>query len=262
MVTGRTIAVTGSASGIGAAVAATLRADGATVIGVDLRDCDVVADLGTVAGRIAAVEEVRAQSGGRLDGLVACAGVGPDKPVALIAELDYFGTVDLLDGLADDLAAGTDPAATVIASHSATITPVPPDSESLVTKMIDAMLAGDRDAAVAAAEPLPGWLVYGMTKRALARAVRRRAPELGARGIRCNAVAPGAVDTPLLHDIEADPLLGPAAKALPVPISRMGTPEDVAALVRFTLGPEAAYLHGSVLYLDGGTDAVARPDDF
>ena len=259
---GRTVAVTGSASGIGAAVAASLRADGDTVIGVDLHDCDVVADLATPSGRTAAVDGVRRLSGGRLDGLVACAGVGPDKPVALIVELDYFGAVDLLDALVDDLAAGDRPAATVIASHSATITPVLPDQQADVASMTDAMLAGDRDAAVAAAASLPGYVVYGMAKRALIRAVRRRAPEFGARGVRVNAVAPGAVDTPLLAEIEADPLLGAAARALPVPVGRIGTPDDVAALVRFTLGADAGYLHGAVLVLDGGTDAIARPDDF
>ncbi|WP_408898919.1 hypothetical protein ACJ5H2_07355 [Nocardioides sp. R1-1] len=72
-----TYAVTGSASGMGAAVAARLRADGHTVIGVDLREADVVADLSTAGGRRAAAAAVLDLSGGRLDGAVLAAGLGP-----------------------------------------------------------------------------------------------------------------------------------------------------------------------------------------
>src|SRR5262245_33607455 len=71
------VAVTGAASGIGAAVRRRLEDAGGTVIGVDVRDAEVVADLATAAGRAEAVAGVRARAGNRLDGLVACAGLGP-----------------------------------------------------------------------------------------------------------------------------------------------------------------------------------------
>ena len=73
----RAVAVTGSASGIGAAIRARLGADGSRVIGVDLHDADVIADLSAPAGRTEAIAAIRAACAGRLDGLVACAGVGP-----------------------------------------------------------------------------------------------------------------------------------------------------------------------------------------
>jgi NAD(P)-dependent dehydrogenase (short-subunit alcohol dehydrogenase family) len=102
--------------------------------------------------------------------------------------------------------------------------------------------------------------VYCSTKRALAIAVRRRAAELGGRGIRLNAVAPGAFDSPLLRGGLDDPELRPLIEALPIPVGRRGTPADVAPLIVFLLSPEARYLHGSVLFVDGGTDALFFPD--
>jgi len=75
-------AVTGSASGIGAAIRARLESGGDTVIGVDLRDAEVIADLATPAGRAAAVVAVAARAGERLDRLVVCAGFGAHAPRA------------------------------------------------------------------------------------------------------------------------------------------------------------------------------------
>src|SRR4051812_7032915 len=101
---------------MGAATKARLERDGQRVIGVDLRDADVVADLGTVEGRAAAVDEVAAQSGGLIDGLVTWAGVAglTDRPGSLVASVNYFGTIAMLEGLRPLLAAGDRPAAVAI----------------------------------------------------------------------------------------------------------------------------------------------------
>ncbi|MEX3766300.1 NAD-dependent epimerase, partial [Mycolicibacterium fortuitum] len=72
-----TYAVTGSASGMGRAAAERLRTDGHRVIGIDLRDAEVIADLSTAQGRSDAAAEVLALAEGRLDGAVMAAGVGP-----------------------------------------------------------------------------------------------------------------------------------------------------------------------------------------
>ncbi len=94
-----TYAVTGSASGMGHAAAAKLRAAGHTVIGVDLHDAEVVADLSTPDGRRVAATAVLNAAGHRLDGAVLAAGIGPvpgaDR-LRLIFEVNYFGVVDLL----------------------------------------------------------------------------------------------------------------------------------------------------------------------
>jgi NAD(P)-dependent dehydrogenase (short-subunit alcohol dehydrogenase family) len=127
--------------------------------------------------------------------------------------VNYFGAVDILDGLLDTLAAGTDPAAVVIASNSIGLIP---DEGSVV----DQMLAYDVAAARATGDGVLGAVLYGLTKHALARAVRRRAAEWGARGVRLNAIAPGPTMTPLLQGSLDDEMLGPLVDALPIPLGR------------------------------------------
>ena len=117
-----TICITGSASGMGAATTARLRDKGHTVIGVDVRDADIVADLGTPEGRAAAIAGVGDACGGTLDGFAPFAGMGglPDRAGSLVASVNYFGTSVLLEGLRPLLAAGTDPSVVVISSNSVT----------------------------------------------------------------------------------------------------------------------------------------------
>lgn len=252
------IAVTGSASGIGAAIAARLRLDGRRVIGIDLRDADVIADLTTVAGRATAVRTVLDTCAGRLAGVVACAGLGPHVPhwEPLVA-LNYFGAVAVLDGLRDALAAGAPSAAVAISSNSSTI----PGSDG---PLVDACLAGDETAALGIAPTLDGQRCYAGTKLALARWVRRRAPTpaWAGAGIRLNAVAPGAVRTPLLDAGLADPVYGDAIRGFPIPLGGFGSPEQIAAAVAFLLSAESSFCCGTVLFADGGSDALLRPDQY
>ena len=93
-----TIAVTGAAGGIGSALRQRLEADGHAVIGVDVGDAEVLADLATDDGRAAMVAAVTEQSGGALDGVVAAAGVTHDDG-ALVTSINYFGAVATLAGL-------------------------------------------------------------------------------------------------------------------------------------------------------------------
>jgi NAD(P)-dependent dehydrogenase (short-subunit alcohol dehydrogenase family) len=103
----RTVAITGAASGLGAAVRARVEAAGDRVIGVDLRDAEVVAALSSVAGRAAAIDTVLADCDGVLDGLVPCAGLGPQvKDHALMVSVNYFASLAVLDGLFDALTRG------------------------------------------------------------------------------------------------------------------------------------------------------------
>src|ERR1051325_7746049 len=116
------VVVSGVASGIGAATRRRLQKSGARVIGIDLRDAEVIADLSTPQGRAAAIEAVRAQSRGRIDGLVVCAGLGPQfEPRSTIASVNYFGAQSLLSGLRDLLVAAAPAAAVAVVSVSAVL---------------------------------------------------------------------------------------------------------------------------------------------
>jgi NAD(P)-dependent dehydrogenase (short-subunit alcohol dehydrogenase family) len=246
--------VTGSAGGIGGAIRRRLEGGGHDVVGMDLEGEDIDADLASVAGRGAALAAATDAVGPSLDGLVVCAGLPPTfKPPSAIAQVNYFGAVDLLDGLRPLLAADAGGSAVAISSNS--LGTVPTDLDPLIGPMLD----GDVDTTVAAADALHGASVYGMSKQALTRAMRRRAPDWAAAGVRLNAVAPGAVETALLDATLADPELGPVTEAFPIPVGRRGTVDDIAEAVWFTL-VEATFMVGSVLFVDGGSDALMRPD--
>lgn len=238
---------------MGRALRARLEAQGDTVIGVDVAGAEVEADLATVEGRVAMVEGVTAASGGGLDGLVVAAGI-THQDGGLVVAVNHFGAVATLEGLRPLLRGRPGASAVVVGSNSASTQPGLPEA------LADACLAGDEAAARAAATDGVG--AYAASKLALARWVRRHAPTpawLGA-GIRLNAIAPGFIATPMTAGTE-DFVLG-LGDLYPVPAGRAGTAEEVAALVTFLLGPEAGYFCGSVLYMDGGTDAAVRPDDW
>jgi NAD(P)-dependent dehydrogenase (short-subunit alcohol dehydrogenase family) len=250
----RTIVITGSGSGLGAAIRARIEAAGDRVVGVDLRGQEIDADLATATGRSAAMNAVLEATEGSIDGLVVCAGLGPHvQPRSQLVAVNYYGAVEVLDGLRPALAAGERPAAVAISSNSIGMVPIRD------TSLIDAMLDGAEAEALALAPDFDGSSVYAMTKIALARAVRRRAEGWGRAGVRLNAIAPGPVNTPLLQGSLDDAVLGPLVDALPIPLDRRADPDDVAGAVVFLLGPDAGFVHGSVLFADGGTDAVVRP---
>jgi NAD(P)-dependent dehydrogenase (short-subunit alcohol dehydrogenase family) len=261
-----TYAVTGSASGMGAAVVERLCAAGHTVIGVDLHDADVIADLGTPEGRSAAVTGVLERTGDRLDGAVLAAGIapvpGPDRP-RLIAQINYLGTVELLTALRAALAASGDARAVVFGSNSATVTPGVP------RHVIRALLAGDVDRAVRTLRLLGSVapnIAYAATKIAVTDWARRTAVTRAwaGAGIRLNVLAPGPVKTPLL-DQETE-LLSPAAakafRAFPVPIGGVGDPGHLADWAVMMLSPASAFLCGSVIVVDGGSEAWFRAGEW
>ncbi|MBO2463918.1 SDR family oxidoreductase [Actinomadura sp. LCR2-06] len=265
-----TFAVTGSASGMGAASAGLLRNAGHTVIGVDLHGADVVADLGTDEGRRTAVQEILAAAGGVLDGVAAIAGVGPNmRDAAAVMSINYFGPVALLEGLRPALVRSGAGRAVVIGSNSATTVPLIDEDLAEFALAGDEEAARERARAVQSAMPpeviemAPSVGAYATSKFALARWVRRTAVQAdwARRGVLLNAIAPGAVLTPLMLGstgtaAETDPDEFPT----PMPLGVFGHPEDIAFWVHQFLKPEARFTTGAVLFVDGGTDAAMRPD--
>ncbi len=249
----RTYLVTGSASGIGRATTEYLTERGNRVITLDLHDADVVADMGTASGRTHAIEAVKKLAGGSLDAIVA--GAGTFGMTSLTVRVNYFGTVALLEGLRPLLAAGDHPRAVTIASIAVLFPPI--------DAAVEACLAGDEEAAAAAAE-VQTYSAYSSSKRALARWVRRTAPtaEWAGAGIALNAIGPAVIKTPMIASLLDDPAgLEMLNTGTPMPFGGHADPEQVAPILAFLTSPENTLVTGQVLFTDGGADALMRGDD-
>ncbi|MFF4391180.1 SDR family oxidoreductase [Streptomyces sp. NPDC001552] len=233
--------VTGGSRGIGAAVALRLAEDGADVAITYVHDAEaaaevvgkvealgrralaVRADAGDPAAAGAAVERVVAEFG-RLDVLVNNAGVGALGP---LAELSPADVERVLAVNVHGVFLTTQAAARHLDSGGRVIT-----IGSCMTQRV----------------PGPGGTLYAMSKSALTGFNKALARELGGRGITANIVHPGPVDT------DMNPADGPYAgpQAAMTALGRFGTPREVAAVVSFLAGEEAAYVTGAEFAVDGG----------
>jgi NAD(P)-dependent dehydrogenase (short-subunit alcohol dehydrogenase family) len=256
----RTYVVTGSASGIGKATSELLRERGHRVIGVDLRNADVEADLSTTPGRERAVADVLTASDSKIDGIIAAAGIA--APKALTVAVNFFGVTALLDGLAGALAQSDSPRIAVVSSMASL--------QENSAELVDALLAGDEDLALKIGTALEaegseaGFLNYTSSKRALSRWVRREsiAPRYAGTGIPVNAVAPGTVLTPMTRDLlvsEEGRTMVDAA--VPMPLNGHSDPVVIARLLVWLTSEENTHVTGQTIYIDGGADAALRGDD-
>lgn len=248
--------ITGAASGIGAATRALLEADGDRVIGVDLRNSDVSADLSTPEGRRSMVEDVRKLSNGRIDSIVACAGLGTESE--LTVRVNYFGAVETLRGLRPLLAGSASPRAVAISS----VTVAYPADDDLLAALHD----GDESKAVElAAKDIAndGGRVYSTTKLALAQWVRAHAldEEWVGEGIPLNAVAPGTTLTPLNDTfLETEEKAAQLLREFPAPLNGFAEPSVIAHLIRFLASAENTHITGQIVFIDGGNELAVRPN--
>ncbi|CAK7204031.1 hypothetical protein SEUCBS139899_006782 [Sporothrix eucalyptigena] len=99
----------------------------------------------------------------------------------------------------------------------------------------------------------PGIAAYSTSKHGVVGLSRSAAKEVGPRGIRVNALAPGPVDTPMLNQVQSG---GPGTSVTEtyknVPLQRLGTAEDMARTIAFALSDDAAYTNGATFSVDGG----------
>lgn len=226
---GRIALVTGAGSGIGAATAKRLAADGARVYSVDLKgDVDRHADV-TEAGINAKLVAETIERHGGLDILVPCAGVSAFHPLEGHDDA-YFDFVLAVNVTAVFRLIRDAVPALKRSGHGRIVT-------------IGSTLARFGDA---------GLVAYGASKHAVLGMTRSVACELGQFGITANCLQPGAVDTPMT---------APAFSQMPefrtywenkAPIGRLGQADDIADVIAFLASDDARFMTGQGFFVDGG----------
>ncbi len=229
----KTAVVTGGASGIGAAIAHRLRADGLNVAIMDLNPSaekfSYIADVTDRAAVDAALSEIRAELG-PVSVLVNAAGMERFKRFTELTFEDWQNVINInLNG--------------VFHCIQATL----PD-------MIEAgwgRIVNISSSSTHSGQPFMS--AYVSAKSAVNGLTKSLALEYGPHGITVNAVPPGFIDTPMLRKAEERGLLGDTEKQIETtPVRRMGRPEDIAAACAFFVSEEASYITGQILGVNGG----------
>lgn len=228
---GKVALVSGAGSGIGKAIAARLAADGATVVATDVHGLPDVCDVTDAASCSAAVEATLERHG-RLDVLCNVAGIGIAHAIGEFPEADWQRIFDInLHG-------------TLRLSQAAL--PALLDSKGSIVNL----------ASVSGLRGSPYNAGYAASKAAQISLTKSMAVELAKTGVRVNAVAPSAVDTPFLTGFRLPEyadlgLVGRAASPMGVVLDA----EEVAAAVAYLASDDAKHMTGTVLVLDGGASA-------
>jgi len=241
--------VTGATSGIGAAIARALAAQGYALLLVGRRQAEgdaVAASLGAsgvqarflsadLSDRAAPDTIVQAALAafGRVDVLINNAGMLTKGRAEDTSDADWDRTIDLNLGAVFRLSRAALPALRA-------------QKGAIVNIASDWALVGARNA-----------VAYAVSKAAVAQLTRCMALDHASEGIRINAVCPGDTDTPMLApglsgDVRARAL---AACGAAIPMGRVGTPEDVARVTAFLASDAAGYMTGALIPVDGGMTA-------
>ncbi|MFI6676781.1 3-oxoacyl-ACP reductase family protein [Kribbella sp. NPDC050470] len=240
---GRVVLVTGATKGIGLGIAIDLAKAGARVLLNYRRDTEqakealrqvrqhqpdaelVQADIAQAAEVDKMFRQIRADHG-RLDGLVSNAGIANDGYALMMGEQKWRTVVD------------TNLTGSFLVCRAA--------ARQMASQRSGAIVAVASTSGVNAPQ---GQANYAASKAGLLALVRVLAKELGSYGVRVNAVVPGFIDTAMTRSMPQNQLNAFVER---VPLGRIGAPDDVAPVVRFLLGAEAAYVTGASVVIDGG----------
>ena len=246
--TGRVVFVTGAGSGIGEATARLFANEGERVAVTDFdesaarRVADSIASDGGEAialqadvsdrASVEAAAEATEKQLGRIEVLINNAGIGTAG--------------DILETTDDDLER----------TLAVNVRGLFNTCRVIMPSMVE---AGDgvivNVASIVAHAAVTRRAAYTASKGAILSVTRSIAIDFMNKGIRCNAVAPGTVDSPWIERILSDQPDKAAARQAMVdrqPLGRLGKPEEIAAAIRYLASPEAAFIHGSCLVIDGG----------
>jgi 2-keto-3-deoxy-L-fuconate dehydrogenase len=237
---GKTALVTGAAQGIGRAAAARFAAEGATVWATD-RDDSMLAGLGGCVFRRldlldpAAIEAVVAEAG-PLDILFNCAGMVASGTVLDGSEADWQASFEL------------------------NVTAMFRTIRAALPAMLDAGHGSIVNMASVAGSVtgVASRCAYGASKAAVIGLTKSVAVDFVARGVRCNAICPGTVDTPSLHDrLRATGDYEAARRDFNArqPMGRLGSAEEIAALALYLASDESGFTTGQIHVIDGGWTA-------
>jgi NAD(P)-dependent dehydrogenase (short-subunit alcohol dehydrogenase family) len=237
--------VTGAASGIGLACAQRYAAEGAVVVGVDRQSSDGWRSVEKLSPRSflqhldvtdAAAQKALAQDVvskfGRIDILLTAAGIGDGGPVSMLEEAAWDRVLDInLKG-------------TFLSIKSVLDAMTAQRSGSIITI-----------ASVEGINGTEGGSAYNASKGGVILLSKNVAIDYGRVGIRCNAICPGFIDTPLLQGL-LDPM--PDIKAdiqREVKMGRFGKPQEIAGAAYFLASDDSTYVTGHALVVDGGYTA-------
>jgi len=238
---GKTAFITAAGQGIGRATVQAFVAEGARVIATDI-DQGKLADLQGVAGVVAihkldvtdqAAVQACAREAGPINALVNVAGFvhggtileAKDQDWAFAWNLNVLGMVNTIRAFLPQMVADGGGAIVNIASVASSL-------KGIVNRC-----------------------VYGTTKAAVLGLTKSVAVDYVTKGVRCNAVCPGTVETPSLHDrinAFADPVEARKAFIARQPMGRLGTAEEIAAMCLYLASDESVFVTGQAMVIDGG----------
>ncbi len=250
------VALTGGATGIGAAVAEKLVTSGHSVTAFDISKPDIAVDkwIETDLSDPASIQSAIATADGPFDALINNAGLPPRVGLEqIVLQVNYFGLKAFMDGMLDKLARG----ASIVNTASRAGAMWRDNLEE-----VKALMALDRAdlPTFIAKRNIDATRAYNLSKEAVIALTISQSETMLKRGLRINCVSPSAVSTGILDDFVA--AFGERVANNIARVGRAGLPEEVANVILFLASPESNWLKGADIPVDGGMGAIAQTEMF